>query len=51
MRTELDLGLAINAMSYSVEKSKTGKANHVQEADHAQSSRFMNYPGYGILEH
>jgi hypothetical protein len=47
MRTELDLDLAINAMSYSVEKSKTGKANHVQEADHARSSRFMNYPGYG----
>jgi hypothetical protein len=46
MRTELGLGLAINAMSYSVEKSKTGKANHVQEADHARSSRFMNYPGY-----
>jgi hypothetical protein len=47
MRIELGMGLAINAMSYSVEKTKTGKANRVQEVDHARSSRFMNYPGCG----
>jgi hypothetical protein len=36
MRTEFDLGLAINAMSYSVEKFKTGKANQVQEVDQGE---------------
>jgi hypothetical protein len=35
MRIELGLGLglAINAMSYPVEKSNTGEANQLQELD------------------
>jgi hypothetical protein len=41
MRIELGLGLAINAMSYSVEKSKTGKANQVQEVDQKNSEKLV----------